>query len=137
MEKELTLFDYVNLINYGKASAIETGRASGISAYVPFMVNRALSQNADTALLANEMNRSYHLDPVLQFDFLSKTVRKQKRFGKWAKKETDGSIKVIMDYYSYSYRQALQVKKLFSKEKISEMLTELNVGGKVSGKKDK
>ena len=53
--------------------------------YKPFIVNRGLSFNHDTALYANEMNFRHYADHKLQFDFFLNSIRPRKRYGKWLK----------------------------------------------------
>ena len=76
-------FDYANAINQTKQNIMVDDIEE--KSYNAFMVNRSLSYFPDTVLFANEMNRHHHLDNRLQFDFLLNTIRKGKRFSKWAK----------------------------------------------------
>lgn len=122
------LFDYLNAISYGRPDVIAKLRHD-LSAYNDFMINRGLSQSYDTALLANEMNRCYHLPSVMKYDFLAATVRKRKRFGGWAKKtQTSNDLQVIMDYYSYTLREATSVLPLLPASKIAVMKAKLQTG---------
>ena len=97
-------FDYVNAINYTKKDIMETEEDEGV--YNSFLVNRSLSYFGDTAILANEMNISHHIDNRLQFSFLINIIRKRKRFSKWLKPETHNAVDVVKAYYGYSNEKA-------------------------------
>lgn len=113
-------FDYVNDINYGKKNIINNSDNPELAEklYSPYLVNRAFSQFADTVRVANEMNIHHHLDKKLQFDFLINIIRSKKRFSKWAKKQDDENIELVMQYYGYSYEKARQVLPLLNNDQI-------------------
>lgn len=114
-------FDYVNAINYTKKNIIKDSDApdKAEKLYAPYLVNRALSQFSDTIRVANEMNIYHFLDKKLQFEFLLNIVRSKKRFSKWAKKEDDENIELVMQHYGYSYEKAKQVLPLLNHEQIT------------------
>lgn len=120
-------FEYLNSINYTKQDIMDPLEESK---YPAFMVLRGLSYFADTVVLANEMNKSHHLDPRLQYDFLRHTVRKRKRFSKWTKKERSDKIDVIKEYYNYSTPKAESISDLISDAQVEEMMQKLSKGGK-------
>ena len=113
-------FDYVNDINYGKKNIINNSENPELAEklYPPYLVNKAFSQFSDTVRLANEMNIHHQLDKKLQFDFLINIIRNKKRFSKWAKKQDDERIELVMQYYDYSYDKAVQVLPLLSDDQI-------------------
>ena len=113
-------FDYVNDINYGKKNIINNSDNPELAEklYSPYLVNRAFSQFADTVRVANEMNIHHHLDKKLQFDFLINIIRSKKRFSKWAKKQNDENLELVMQHYGYSYEKAKQVLPLLSDDQI-------------------
>jgi nitrogen regulatory protein PII-like uncharacterized protein len=98
--------------------------------YVPFMINRSLSYFNDTVLLANEMNINHHVGNRLQYDFYLNTIRKGKRFAKWAKSSKPNDIEVVKEFYSYSNEKAIQVLSLLSDDQLSELKEKVNRGGK-------
>lgn len=112
-------FDYVNAICDTKQNLIVDDVSE--KAYNPFMINRTLSYHYDTVLLANEMNLRAHLDKKLQNDFLLNTVRKKKRFAKWAKPLSYENLDVIKEYYGYSTEKARQVLNLLDDKAIEEL----------------
>lgn len=104
-------------------------------AYVPFTINRSLSYFADTVLIANEMNKSHHLDKKLQYDFLLGMIRKRKRFSKWNKAELVNDIDVVKEYYGYSNEKARQVLPLLTADQLLNLKTKVHKGGKSGPKK--
>lgn len=107
-EKKLTFFDIVNNIN---SSRSELSMCDIEDVYNQFMINRALSNNKDTVLIANELNIRSNISNQMHYDFLYHIIPKRKRYGKWNKKTTefDEEIKIIMDNYGYSYNKAKDV----------------------------
>lgn len=121
-------FDYLNAINTTKQNLIIDDLTE--KAYSSYTINRSLSYFNDTVLLANEMNRYYHLDKKLQFDFLINIVRKRKRFSKWNKPELVSDIEVVKQYYGYSNDKARQVLPLLSSDQIMNLREKVSKGGR-------
>ena len=121
-------FEYLNAINTTKKDVMVDDLSE--KSYNAFMVNRSLSYFHDTILLANEMNIYHHLDNKLQFSFLINTVRKRKRFSKWAKPSNPNDIEVVKEYYGYSNEKARQVLTILSKEQIEELRMKVYKGGR-------
>ena len=128
MSNSLSLFDFLNAINYTKNDIIVDDITE--KQYNPFMVNRGLSYFRDTVLFANEMNKNHHLDNLLQFHFFINIVRKKKRFSKWAKPESSDDVEVVKQYYGYSNEKARQACKLLTPDQIIELKKKVNKGGR-------
>ena len=121
-------FDFVKQINHGKINLIdETPELE--REYKQFIINRALSFNHDTVLYANEMNVLNHLDAKLQFDFFLNIIRPKKRYGKWLKRENNGVLELIKEYYKCSYTKARDYVTLLNDEEIESIKLQLNTGG--------
>lgn len=141
MDKKLTFFDFLNSINGGlkspdlfqnerDVSSKEGAQVDSVeNQYVPFMVNRGLSYFRDTVLYANEMNRHYRLPGKLQYDFLRSSLRPQKRFAKWLKKESDEDVKLVMKAYGYSMPKATAALSLLTDEQKESLRVYLDKGG--------
>lgn len=125
-------FDYLNAINQTKEDVMVDDIAE--SKYNPFLVNRGLSYFVDTILYANEMNLHNHIDKRMQFDFLQSSIRKKKRFSKWAKAEKVTDLEVVKEYYGYSNEKAKAILPLLNNEQLDTLKLKLNKGGK-SGRK--
>lgn len=118
-------FDYVNSINYTKKDVMMDEKT-----YNSFMVNRSLSYFPDTVIFANEMNRYHHTDPRLQYSFLINTIRKRKRFSKWAKPEVENDIEVVKEYYGYSNEKAKEALSILTDKQIEDIKISLSKGGR-------
>ena len=120
-------FDYLTAINQTKKNLpIDE---SNNKEYVAFVINRGLSYFADTILYANEMNRLHPLDKTPQFLYLLNSIRPRKRFSKWFKNELTDDLKVISEYFGYSYAKAKQIQNLISSEQLDTMKEKLQKGG--------
>ena len=90
--------------------------------YIPFIVNRALSQHSDTILLANQMNMAHHVDKDLQISFYLNTVQARKRpFVRWTKPLKNEDLQAVMQYYGYSYRKAVDAIEILTTEQITDI----------------
>ena len=101
-------FDYVNSINFTKKNLMRNTANDELAEkdYVPFLTNKSLSYFTDTLLYANEMNRYHFLDKKLQYEFYLNSIRKKKRFAKWAKAEDNNEVMMIQEYYKFSPQKA-------------------------------
>ena len=124
-------FDFVNAVNLTKQDLIRGSDNPELAekSYNPFLTNRALSYFVDTVLYASEMNVSNSLDKQLQFDYLINTIRKGKRFSKWAKTIEDPDVQCVQEYYNISYRRAVEVCRILTKEQIDLIRTRIIKGG--------
>ena len=121
-------FDFVNQINYGKKNLIDENPELERQ-YKQFIINRALSFNHDTVLYANEMNVKNHVDSKLQFDFFLNTIRPKKRYGKWLKRENNGILELIKEYYKCSYAKARDYTTLLDGSQLDIIKQRLETGG--------
>ena len=121
-------FDFVNQINYGKKNLIDENPELERQ-YKQFIINRALSFNHDTVLYANEMNVKNHVDSKLQFDFFLNTIRPKKRYGKWLKRENNGILELIKEYYKCSYAKARDYITLLDDSQLDIIKQRLETGG--------
>ena len=116
-------YGHTNLIRTGDMDEAEYGRNC-------FIINRALSMNIDTVLYANEMNINYQLAPLLQYDYYINSLRKKKRWSKWAKAIAPSSdLELIKEYYNYNEQRAREVLDLLSESEIQKLRLKLSKGG--------
>lgn len=97
--------------------------------YVPFIINRGLSQHADTILYANEMNLYWGLDNKLQYDYLLNSIRPANRKGAWAKSKKDKDVDLLMEYFSYNKQKATEALRCVSKKQLREIRKSMDTGG--------
>jgi Bacteriophage clamp loader A subunit len=103
-------FDFVNAINTSKKDLMTGSENDELAekAYVPYVVNRALSYFPETLLYANEMNVHHLIDNKLQFHYFLNNIRPGKRFSKWVKKEDSENLQAVMTYYGYGTEKAIR-----------------------------
>jgi hypothetical protein len=118
-------FDILNTITYSKKRLIDDSNEKLYNAY---QINKGLSYFKDTIFIAQEMNMNYHLDNLLQHDYLFNTVRKQKRYAKWVKKDIDDDLEAVRIYFNYGYQKAKEAYSILSKDQI-EYIKEKVKGG--------
>ena len=125
-------FDFTNSINQTKKDLMR-GTANDKLAeksYSPFLTNRALSYHNDTVFFANEMNTRHHLDNLLQYDFLLNIVRPKKRYAKWSKKDNDGDVLIVKEYFGYNDTKARQALSILTPEQLTQIKITLQKGGR-------
>ena len=121
-------FEFINQINHGKKNLMdETPELE--REYKPFIVNRGLSFNHDTALFANEMNIHNNVDSKLQFDFFLNIIRPKKRFGKWIKRENNEILDLIKGYYNCNYEKAREYATLLDDSQLNIIKQRIETGG--------
>tara|TARA_R110000744_G_scaffold97936_6_gene189186 strand:- start:569 stop:955 length:387 start_codon:yes stop_codon:yes gene_type:complete len=125
----MKLGEYLTAINYSKEPLLDTEDESVEKGYTPFIVNRCLSYFMDTVLYANEMNMRPETGKKMQFDYLQKSIRKNKRYSKWLKQESVENLDTIKQFYGYSDTKAKEVMDILSDDDIQFMRDKLNTGG--------
>ena len=124
----MELKHWLNSINTTKENLLEEDPTLK---YPAFVVNKCLSGSLDAVLFANEMNKSHHLDPKLQYDFYVNSLRKKKRFAPWLKKGKIDDLDAVKKYYKYSNEKAQQAVIILTREQIDYIKQKLNTGGRV------
>lgn len=124
----MNLSDFLTSINSSKENLIEKEPLCE-KEYIPFVVNKCLSYFPDTIFYANQINILSGLDKKMQYDYLRLSVSKRKRFSKWFKEEKNENIKIIQDYYGYSYRRAKEVLECLTDDNIKTIKDSLKTGG--------
>jgi hypothetical protein len=126
-------------LNFGHKNLIRTGDMEE-SEYTKnrFLINRSLSMSPDTVMYANDMNEHYDLDNLLQYDYFINSIRKKKRYNKWAKaSKTSSKVDIIKEYYNYNEQRAVEVLPLLSKEHFDFMKSKMDKGGNNGSSKGK
>lgn len=124
-------FDYTNSITYTKKNMIRDTENPELSEkqYNAFLTNRGLSYFPDTIMYANDMNMRPDLDSLLQYEYLFYSIRKGKRFSKWAKAEKHQKIVDLSEYYVCSLNKAKEISSLLTEEQYSEIKKKIDQGG--------
>ena len=124
----MNLSDFLTSINSSKENLVEKEPLCE-KEYIPFVVNKCLSYFPDTIFYANQINIWPGLDKKMQYDYLRLSVSKRKRFSKWFKEEKNDNIKLIQEYYGYSYRRAKEVLDCLTDDNIRTIKDSLKTGG--------
>ena len=124
----MNLSDFLTSINSSKENLVEKEPLCE-KEYIPFVVNKCLSYFPDTIFYANQINVRPGLDKKMQYDYLRLSVSKRKRFSKWFKEEKNDNIKLIQEYYGYSYRRAKEVLGCLTDDNIRTIKDSLKTGG--------
>lgn len=116
-------FDFVNSVNFTKKNMMRGTENDDLAekSYVPYLTNKALSYHTDTLLYANEMNQLHFLDNKLQYEFFLNTLRKKKRFAKWAKADNNDDIEMISQYFKYSPSKAKIALTVLTSQQLEEI----------------
>ena len=120
-------FEIVKAVTHTKENLMVDVHAE--KGYTPYMVNRALSFFVDTVFQANEMNKNYHLDNKLQFDYLLNNIRPRKRWSQWLKPEKIDNIDIDKEYYEFSNEKAKNALEILSVDQLEYIKQKLDIGG--------
>jgi hypothetical protein len=123
----MTPFDFVNSITFNKNNLIKEQYEE--RAYVPFVVNQALSYYNDTILFANQVNLYPTLDNKMQYDYLRHSITKRKRFSKWIKTRNSEDVDAVRRFYKYSWSKAAEAVKCLTEQQLAEIKSRLQQGG--------
>ena len=115
-------FDAVKAIN-------QKFEIDDLSAYNPYLTNRAFSYHLDTVLLAEEMNQYSGLGVELQYDFYYHSVRKANRFGFPPNPQDDVHLELVMDYFQYSKQKAIEALRVLTLDDINDIIISTTKGG--------
>ena len=125
----MKLGEYLTAINYSKEPLLDTEDESVEKEYTPFVVNRCLSYFIDTVLYVNEMNRLPHTDKKMQFDYLLTSIRKNKRYSKWLRRESEENLDLVKQFYGYSDTKAREILDIITDDDIIWMKRMVDTGG--------
>lgn len=127
--KRFTLFDdFIPDITQHKKNLLRL-HPEAVKDLSPFIINTAMSMHIDTVLYANEMNTRHWASPQMLYDYYIHTIRPAKRYG-WAKKSKTENLDLIMEYYGYSEKKALDALSLLTESDIERIKNKMNKGGK-------
>lgn len=113
----MTPFDFVNAVTFTKKNLIQDDPEC-VKAYVPFIINKALSYHLDTLLDANTMNLNAHVAADLQFAFYLHSLRKARRFSKWAKPDESEELKAVAQFFRFGPEKAKQALAILAPEQV-------------------
>lgn len=139
------LFDYVNAVcgqdavGGQKNNLLATDDPEILKGYDAFIMRRALAQNMDTIVCAEQMNLLHFVDDWMQWNYAFHTVPAKKRYSKWAKKSAaDPDIVMLSKHYQISPEKAAEYLALFTDEQMNTLRTAVaNQNNELKGRKPK
>ena len=91
------------------------------------MMNRWLSMDRETSLIANELNMYPNIEKNQHHAFLKLFLRKRKRFFKWAKKNDDYyGLDAIKFFLNTNTQKAKEALSLLNQEQIKDIVERYN-----------
>lgn len=130
--KKLGPFDFIKSINEKQYIVLDKDNEKQ---YVPFIVNRGMSQFLDCVPYVYKMNVYCKLPAKMQYDYLYYAVRKSKRFGGWAKESKYDHLDVIIDYYKVNKQKALSILQRLTDDQVNVLVKRMNAKGGFSKNK--
>lgn len=127
--KKVSLFDWLNALGTDKNYLLDDNNQPD---FVPFMINRGMSQNIDTVMYANEMNKHWQVSKEMVYDFYHHSVSKKKRYTKWAKQTGDQKeeIDLLINHYNINRTRAIEYLKVLTSDDIKLIKDMYEEGGK-------
>lgn len=125
-ENKIGLFDFLNDIYLNKQDLLNEDNESQ---YSPFMINKFLSGNIDTLLVAKKLNLIGNINKFEHYKFLLKSIPKRKRFSKYLKAESADKIGIIKEYYDCNESRAKEILTILTGEDIASIEKSLDKGG--------
>ena len=122
------IWDLLTSINQTKKNLIDE-YPSLEKKYNTWLINKALSGHTDAILFVNEMNKNWHLDRKLQYDFYINTLRPRFRKNSFGKKESIDYLDDVKEYFGYSYTKALETIRILSLDDLETIRKLLDKGG--------
>jgi hypothetical protein len=126
------LGDYLNSINFTKKSLMEDFNTSeeNEKAYLPFIINRLLSNFSDSIFHANQMNEYSFLDNKMQYDYFLFELRPRKRFSKFMKPEAIENLEIVKEYFGYNIIKAKEALGILTPEQLEIIKKKMYKGGR-------
>lgn len=104
--------------------------------YPVFAINRGMSQSIDTIMFAEEMNKRPLIRGRMHYMFLMASIKKKKRYAKWAKKTDEklDDLEMVKEYFNFSNEKALAALAILTKEQLTQIRNKQATGGVKNGK---
>ena len=98
--------------------------------YTPFVVTMGVSQFIENIAFAYEATKlQYNLSGLhvelankMQYDYLFNTIRKGKKFGKWAKLEKYDNLELIQEVYEVSREAGILILDRLTEEEVEKIV---------------
>ena len=123
-DKKVGLFDIISDITFDKKYIFVE------KSFDTFMTVRALSQHHDTILYANEVNKLSFKNKLFAHDYLFYSIKKKKRYGKWAKKDEESDLlSLVKRKYALNNDVARSYLNIMTDEDKQKLKNDYVIGG--------
>lgn len=130
-----SLFDHVNAVFTQDTTYFDSLDDADKKSYLPFMVNRFVSMNADYILLVNEANK-YQMNAREHALFMTDSIPKKKQYNKYIKAEQskydDEVLDILALHFGISHAEAEHYVDMY--EKLPNGKEEIKSIGRQHGK---
>jgi len=119
----MNLFDILNAISFNKRDL--TKQPDFNKEYNPFMINRFLSMDPETLMIAEYVDGlSQQIPKDLQFEYYKQFIPKKKRFFKYLKKKSkaDKNLKLIKEHFQCNEKLAQEYICAMTKEELKTII---------------
>jgi len=119
----MNLFDILKSISFNKRDL--TKQSDFNKEYNPFMVNRYLSMDPETLMIAEYVDGlSQQIPKDLQFEYYRQFIPKKNRFFKYLKKKNkaDKNLKIIMEHFQCNEKLAQEYMCTMTKEELKTII---------------
>lgn len=124
----LSPFEFVSSINDKKYVMVDP---EAERQYIPFVVNRALSNFVDAMPYVYFLNTHPNLPNKMQYDYLYFGLRKMKRYGKWNKLENHEYLDDVVKFYKVNRQKAMAIIERLTAEQLHQLRSKMsNFGGR-------
>lgn len=125
----LSPFEFVGSINDKKYVMVDPEIERQ---YIPFIVNRALSNFVDAMPYVHFLNTHPDLPNKMQYDYLYYGLRKMKRYGKWGKQEKHEYLDDVVKYFKVNRQKAMALIERLTPEQLHQLRSKMtNFGGRI------
>ena len=130
--KKLGIFEFFYDITDSKVNLMRGLSEEHHDVYMPYAMNKFLSQSADSLLYVNDMNGLPHLPIVLQYDYFINSIRRRnRRPEKWLVDSFEfDSLENIKEYFNYSNQKAKDALLLLGESELEYIRSKTYKGGK-------
>lgn len=130
--KAPSLFDFLKAVNESGGDRNILDSEEAYKAYSPFMVSRGVAQSLNTVMLAQELNKCVVTDKNMHYAFLFHSIKKQRRYSKWSKKEEKSEdLELIKHVYQVNEDRAVSYLELLDDEQLKQIREYADKGGQL------
>lgn len=127
----LQLSDYLSSLNTTKKNLMNDfeNLEENEKGYIPYIINRLMSNFPDSIFQANLMNQWNQLPKKLQYDYFLHALKPRKRFSKFLKPDKIEYLDIVKEYFDLNDRKAKEVLRILTEEQLQSIQKKMFKGG--------